>query len=307
MISTSTSTSTFLDITHEPVRFTPPKGSVDCHTHVFGPGDSFPWDPRRSYTPGDASIEDLNGLHKHLGIDKVVIVHPSPYGADNACTVNALELLGLERARGVAVIDPSTTHSELKHMQSVGVRGVRINLETYGLKDPQAALQMLLHTEKQVSPVGWHIQIFTRLAVLVSLAEHIKKLAVPLVIDHFCLIDPDLGLSQPGLEVLQELLESGKVWLKLSAPYRITKTPDSSEVKELARYLISANPNRVVWGTDWPHPGGVKHGQPRSRDVIEPFQPINNGVALNRLQGWTRSEDELLKILVTNPTHLYGF
>ena len=303
----STSTSTFLDITHEPVCFTPPKGSVDCHTHIFGPGDSFPWDPQRSYTPGDASIEDLNGLHKHLGIDKVVIVHPSPYGSDNACTLNALEILGLDRARGVAVIDPSTTQAELEHMHSVGVRGVRINLETYGLKDPQAALQMLMHTQKQVAPLGWHIQIFTRLAVLVSLAEHIKKFAVPLVIDHFCLCDPDLGLSQPGLEVLQDLLVSEKVWLKLSAPYRITKTPDSSLVKELARYLISANPNRVVWGTDWPHPGGVKHGQPRSRDVIEPFQPINNGAALNRLQVWTRSEDELLKILVTNPTHLYDF
>jgi predicted TIM-barrel fold metal-dependent hydrolase len=302
-----TSSAQILQTSHSATLFKLPSNSVDCHTHIFGPSSLFPWDSARSYTPGDASIEQLNALHKHLGIERVVIVHPSPYGSDNACTLNALKVMGLDRARGVAVIDALTSVEELRAMHALGVRGVRINLQTYGLEDPKQAEQLLRHTQAQVAQLGWHIQIFTKLPVLLSLIGFIKEMSVPLVIDHFCLVDPHLGLEQDGLADLLELLASGKVWIKLSAAYRISSNPDHADVKALAKCLITANPKRVVWGSDWPHPGG---GAPRThRDIqqIEPFQPIDDGQALNRLMQWTSSEQELHQILVTNPSELYGF
>ncbi len=299
------SSTPILNISHQAPTFVVPTGSVDCHTHVFGPLGEFPLDPKRSYTPGDASIDDLERLHAALKIDKVVIVHPSPYGADNSCTLNALRVLGGHRARGVAVIDDTFTLEQLRAMHQQGVRGVRVNLETFGLKDPAIAMQTLEYTQKLVAPLGWHIQIFTRLPVLVSLVNFIKKMTVPLVIDHFCLINPELGLNQMGLDVLLDLLATGRVWLKLSAPYRITSNPDSEEVKTLAKALINANGARVVWGTDWPHPGGLKPGHTRTTYGIEPFQAIDDGVALNRLASWTGGPAELTQILRTNPSNLY--
>jgi len=296
-----------LNIIHDELTFEPPAGSVDCHTHVFGPKGEFPYDANRSYTPGDASIDDLNRLHEALKVDKVVIVHPSTYGTDNRCTLNALKILGPERARGVAVIDRTFTEAQLHSMHQVGVRGVRINLETFGLKDPLLAIQALEYTQKLVSPLGWHIQIFTRLEVLVSLAKFIKTMTLPLVIDHFCLVNPDLGLEQEGLSVLFDLLASGRTWLKLSAPYRISSNPDAPSVKALAKALISTNVDRLVWGTDWPHPGGAKPGHKRNVEEIEAFQAINDGSALNRLSTWTNTASELTKILVTNPSVLYDF
>ena len=294
-----------LNISHETPFFPVPKGAVDCHTHVFGLPGEFGFDDKRSYTPGIASIEDLNRLHKVLDIDKVVIVHPSPYGTDNRCTLNALKVLGPSRARGVAVIDETFSSDQLRVMHLQGVRGVRVNLETYGLQDPALAIQILNYTQKLVGPFGWHIQIFSRLPVLVSLAKFIENMQVPLVVDHFCLVNPDLGLNQVGLAVLFDLIASGRVWLKLSAPYRISSNPDSVEVKNLAKAFINANVERIVWGTDWPHPGGTKQGHLRSKDAMEPFQEINDGEALNRLADWTTDSKELTKILVTNPSKLY--
>lgn len=296
-----------LNMSHEAPNFAVPQGSVDCHTHVFGPTAKFPYDPKRSYTPADASIEDLNQLHAQLGIDKVVIVHPSTYGTDNRCTLDALKVMGPKRARGVAVIDQSFTLDDLKAMHTLGVRGVRINLETFGLQDPAAAAQTLEYTQNLVVQLGWHIQIFTRLPVLVSLAGLIAKMKTPLVIDHFCLINTDLGLEQEGLSVLLDLLAKGSVWLKLSAPYRITSNPDAPSLKALVQALMRTNSDRLVWGTDWPHPGGGKPGHVRNIDVIEPFQSINDGKALNRLAQWVDAPSTLHKILVTNPTILYDF
>jgi predicted TIM-barrel fold metal-dependent hydrolase len=300
------SSQAILNIHHDAPTFSVPTGAVDCHTHIFGPLAEFPLDAKRSYTPADASIEDLKRLHAALGVDKVVIVHPSIYGTDNRCTLNALQVLGPSRARGVAVIDETFTMDQLREMHAVGVRGVRVNLETFGLHDPALAIQTLEYTQKLVAPLGWHIQIFTRLDVLVSLAKFIQTMRVPLVIDHFCLVNPELGLDQTGLNVLLDLLATGRVWLKLSAAYRIASNPDAESVKALAKTLIKANPDRMLWGTDWPHPGGGTPGQSRKTDGIEPFQTINDGQAINRLATWTAGSSELAKILVTNPCQLYS-
>ena len=151
-----------------------PRGACDCHTHVFGPVEKFPFSSKRLYTPGDASIGDLEALHRALHIDRVVVVHPSPYGADNACTVDAVRRMG-NRARGVAVIDDNTSDRELADMHAAGIRGVRVNLESYGESDPAVAGRHLQQAAARVAPLGWHVQTYTNLAILAALHDTILR------------------------------------------------------------------------------------------------------------------------------------
>ena len=292
-------------VVHQTPQFVVPKNACDCHTHIFGPHEQFALSKNRKYTPPEASIKDLLKLHDPLGIERVVIVHPSPYGSDNSCTLDALEKLGA-RARGVVVIDQKTSHAEIQHMHELGVRGVRINLETQGVADQKYAHREISWVYEKIKDRGWHIQLFTRLKVISDLERVFKKFDIDFVIDHFGLIDPNLGLDQPHLESLIAMIKSGQLWLKLSAPHRISSEPDSEPVTRLARALIEANPSRVVWGSDWPHPGG-KVGELRSIDQPELFNPIDDGAALNRLFRWAPDKATVDKILVQNPQRLYDF
>jgi predicted TIM-barrel fold metal-dependent hydrolase len=290
-----------LGVTQTPLSFTVPAGACDCHVHIFGPDAQFPLSRKRLYTPGPASIEDLLALHDALHIDRDVIVHPSPYGADNAVSVDAVRKLG-QRARGVAVIDDTTTDAMLDDMHDAGIRGVRVNLESYGESDPAVAGRHLQQAAARVSRLGWHVQTYTNLGVLAALHDIIEKLPVPLVVDHFGRPKAALGTDQPGFAEFLDLLRSGKVYVKISAPYRISQLPDYPDAAPIARAMIAANPDRILWGTDWPHPGAAK----RDPAVIEPFRPEDNGAALNRLTAWA-SESERKKILVDNPARLYQF
>jgi len=291
-----------LGVTHSPPAFAVPRGTCDCHVHVFGPADRFPYSDKRLYTPGDASISDLEALHRALRIDRVVIVHPSPYGTDNACTVDAVRKLG-PRARGVAVIDERTSARELDDMHAAGVRGVRVNLETSGVSDPATAGRLLQEAAARVAPLGWHVQTYTNLAIVTALFDTMLKLPTTLVIDHFGRAQAERGITQPGLAQLLALLASGKVYVKISAAYRISQLAGYPDAAPVACALIDANPDRIVWGTDWPHPGGTR----RDPAAIEPFRTEDDGAALNRLAGWTRDRAELEKILVDNPARLYQF
>jgi len=181
------------------------KGICDCHTHVFPPAEQFPFAPGRHYTPDLASIESLNVLHNSIGVERVVIVHPSPYGADNACLLWALRTIG-ERARGVAVIDDTTSDQTLSALHSAGVRGTRLNLETIGQNDPSIAKAQLLRTAKQVAPYGWHIQIYTNLGVIEGMHDTIMQSATPVVIDHFGRLKAKGARDQPGLMPCSHLL-----------------------------------------------------------------------------------------------------
>jgi predicted TIM-barrel fold metal-dependent hydrolase len=290
---------------HDALTFTMPRGACDCHTHVFGPSSTYAFAADRHYTPGDASLEELLTLHRHLGIERVVIVHPSPYGSDNACTVDALRKIG-DSARGVAVIDETTTDTQLRDMHEAGVRGVRLNLETGGVNDPVYAREQLRWASERVAPLNWHLQIFTNLTLLASLNDTVRSLRLPLVVDHFGRAQAALGTAQPHFDGLLDLVREGKVWVKLSAPQRISNDPDCADAGAIAKALIAANPNRMLWGSDWPHPG-ARPGVPRRVDVIEPFNPVNDGRALNRLAEWVGDEAILRKILVDNPAFLYDF
>lgn len=164
-----------LGVVPTPPNFAVPAGACDCHTHVFGPDEKFPLAPDRLYTPGPASIENLNDLHKAIHIDRVVVVHPSPYGADNAVTVDAVRKMG-SRARGVAVIDDTTTDAELDDMHDAGIRGVRVNMESYGEVDPGVAEKLFLRTAMRVARLGWHVQTYTNLGILAPLKDTILGL-----------------------------------------------------------------------------------------------------------------------------------
>jgi predicted TIM-barrel fold metal-dependent hydrolase len=297
--------STIHGITHTPPDFAVPPGACDCHTHVFGPAKRYPLSDQRVYTPDDASIASLLALQQALKMDRVVIVHPSPYGADNRCSVDAVRQLG-SRARGVMVIDADTSDRELQEMHAAGVRGVRVNLETGGVHDPGQAGALLRQAAARVAPLGWHVQTYTTLAVIAALADTIAALPVTLVIDHFGRAEAARGIAQPGFAALLGLVASGKAYVKLSAPHRLGTTPDDGATAELARALIAANPERMLWASDWPHPNGQKRGV-KDRDAIEPFAPIDDGRALNRFAGWAGSAEMIRRILVDNPARLYDF
>jgi predicted TIM-barrel fold metal-dependent hydrolase len=298
----TTATQTILGVTHTTPIFEVPQNACDCHTHIFGPDAKFPLSSQRLYTPGPASIEDLAAMHQAIHIERVVIVHPSPYGTDNAVTVDAVRKLGA-RARGVAVIDEATTDAALDDMHAAGIRGVRVNIESFGDITPAEAGHRLKWAAERVARLGWHVQTYTNLGILAPLADAIAKLPTSLVVDHFGRPKAEHGMAQPGLAEFLALLRSGKVYVKISAPYRISQLPDYPDAAPIARAMIQANPDRILWGTDWPHPGAAK----RDPAVVEPFRPEDNGRALNRLAGWTESRQQLQQILVENPARLYQF
>lgn len=298
------SSAQILGVTHTPPNFNVPRNACDCHVHVFDP--AFPYAATRAYTPAPATAADLKALHKALHIDRVVIVHPSVYGTDNACTVETVR--GLKgRARGVAVIDKNVTDATLADMHAAGIRGVRINLGAIGESDPAVARRYLQEAAARVAPLGWHVQTYGALSVFDALRDVIAELPVTLVIDHFACADAALGPRQPGLDAIYTLLRSGKIYVKISGGYRSSKLPGYPDVAPVARALIAANVDRILWGTDWPHPGGGQGKPITDFTAIEPFIPVDDGFALNRLNEWCNDRATLEKILVENPARLYGF
>jgi predicted TIM-barrel fold metal-dependent hydrolase len=309
----SARTITVLGVQHTAPAFDVPARACDCHVHVFGPSDRFPYSTDRVYTPGPASVDDLLALQRALGLHRVVIVQPSPYGTDNSCLLDALRRLG-ERARGVAVIDGATPDAALRRMHEAGVRGVRVNLETRGQRDPAAAGELLDCAASRAARFNWHVQVYAGLSVLASLHDMILTLPVPVVVDHFGKPTAAAGTAEPGFAALHSLLRRGEIYVKLSAPYRISEQADYGDAAKFARALIEAHPDRVVWGRDWPHtgtdlahPGGGRPRVPRDPGDIEPFRPEDDGLALRRLRLWAADAALLRKILVDTPARLYGF
>ena len=284
-----------------PVAFGVPRGACDCHVHIFDP-TSFPYFSGRLYSPPEASIDDLRNLQTALHFDRVVVVTPSVYGVDNSCTLNAVRELGA-RARGVAVIDKTFSAAALDQMAAAGVRGVRLNLETAGESDPAAARRILGATAEQLAGRNWHIQINTNLSVIAALKSDIMGLAMPVIFDHFGGAKAAPGPGQPGFADLLDLIKSGRAYVKISAPYRTSdKTPDFPDTAPLAQALAAANPDRVVWGSNWPHPG-----RGPTPAALAPPYPNDDGRVLNLLPTWVSDAAVRKKILVDNPARLYGF
>ncbi len=289
-----------------PVNFDVPAGACDCHTHIHGDPAEFPFFAGRVYTPEPASPEEMSALHKALHIERVVIVTPSVYGTDNSATLFGMKARGAT-ARGVAVIDEKTKDSELDAMNQAGIRGIRINLATGGVNDPSVGRARFQAAVERVKSRNWHVQLFTSLAMIAAIKDLVAAAPVPVVFDHFGGAQAKLGVEQPGFADLLQLVQSGKAYVKISGAYRASKlAPDFPDAAPLARALIAANSDRIVWGTDWPHPNAVTPPGRKPTDVT-PLLQIDDGRLFNQLPLWAPDAAIRKKILVDNPARLYGF
>ena len=287
------------------VNFEIPPHACDCHTHIHLP-EKYPFFDGRVYTPEPASPEEMAALHKALGIERVVIVTPSVYGTDNRATLEGMKFRG-DTARGVAVIDDKTSESDLDAMGKAGIKAIRINLAQAGINDPSIGRKRLEAAIERVKGRGWHVQCYTNLALLTNIKDVLASSPVPVVFDHFGGADADKGLEQPGWAELVEAVKSGKVYVKISGAYRLSnKSPDYPDSVPFAKALIDANPDRLVWGTDWPHPDSAIIPGRKSTDLA-PLLQIEDGRVLNLLAVWAPDAAVRKKILVDNPARLYGF
>ena len=286
------------------VNFDIPAGACDCHTHIHGDPETFPYFSGRVYTPETALPEEMAALHKALRMQRVVIVTPSVYGTDNSATLYGMKARGRD-ARGVAVIDEKTPESALDAMHQAGIRGIRLNLATSGVTDPSVGRKRYEAAVERVQKRKWHVQMYTNLAVISSIKDLVLASPVPAVFDHFGGAQAALGTGQPGFADLVELVRSGKAYVKISGAYRASKlSPDYPDAAPLAKALIAANADRIVWGTDWPHPNSSS-GNPATQ--VTPLFQIDDGRLLNQLPVWTSDAAIRKKILVDNPARLYGF
>ena len=289
-----------------PVNFEVPAHACDCHTHIHGDPEKFPFFAGRVYTPEPASPEEMAALHKALHIERVVIVTPSVYGTDNSATLFGMKARGAD-ARGVAVIDDKTPDSALDTMHQEGFRGIRLNLATGGVNDPNVGRPRFTTAVERMKTRGWHVQLYTTLAMIAAIKDLVDTAPVPVVFDHFGGAQAALGLEQPGFSDLVALVKSGKAYVKISGAYRSSKLgPDYQDMVPFAQALITANPERIVWGTDWPHPDSVTPAGKKPTDVTPLFQ-IGDGRLLNQLPVWAPDASIRQKILVDNPARLYGF
>ena len=287
-----------------PVNFDVPKGACDSHTHIFGDPARFPFASSRVYTPEPASIPEMRALHKALHTERVVIVNPSVYGTDNSCSLDAIKQLG-PGARGVAVIDEKTPNSALDEMYRGGMRAIRINLETSGQSDPALARRSFQTAIERVKNSKWHVQLYTRLSVIEAIKDQVAAAPVPVVFDHFGGAQAALGVGQPGFGTLLNLVKTGKAYVKVSAPYRSsTQAPDYPDVAPLAKALVAANPERILWGTDWPHPQQIPG---RALSDITPLYQIDDGRVFNLFAVWVPDAAQRKTILVDNPAKLFGY
>jgi predicted TIM-barrel fold metal-dependent hydrolase len=288
------------------ISFPVPAGATDCHTHIFGDPARFPFSPSRGYTPQPALPEAMRRMMETLGMERVVIVTPSVYGTDNRATLHGIREIG-QGARGVAVIDDQTSESELDAMHRGGVRGIRLNLTTAGVTDPAQGRARFQHAAERMRRRVWHIQMYATLAVINGIRDLVLDAPVPVVFDHFGGAKAALGVEQAGFATLVELVKSGKAYVKISGAYRASQRgPDYPDAAPLAKMLIAANPARIVWGTDWPHPDSPGPAGRKPTEVSAPL-PIDDARLLNQLQVWAPDAAVLRQILVENPARLYGF
>jgi len=288
------------------VNFDVPADACDCHTHIHGDPEKFPFFAGRVYTPETALPEEMAALHRALHVKRVVIVTPSVYGTDNSATLYGMKARGAD-ARGVAVIDDKTPDADLDAMGKAGVRGIRLNLATGGSNDPALARKRFEAALPRMASRNWHIQIYTNLAVIAAIKDQVLASPVPVVFDHFGGAQAALGPTQPGFPDLVELVRSGKAYVKISGAYRAsTQAPDYPDAAPLAKALIAANADRLVWGTDWPHPNSTTPPGGKVTDVTPLFQ-IDDGRLLNQLPVWAPDAKTRKAILVDNPARLYQF
>ncbi|QHI98544.1 amidohydrolase family protein [Xylophilus rhododendri] len=269
-----------------------PPNACDSHMHIFDP--RFAPSPHWTRTPPVADVAIYRRLQQRLGTRRTVVVTPSTYGIDNRCTLDALAAFG-EQARGVAVVPQEVGEAELQSLAEQRVRGLRVNFVTaqsWGTTTPR----MLQTLAAKVAPLGWHIQVFAHAAQLMELLPVLQGLPVPLVIDHMGRIDAAIGVDSDAFRAVRGLLDAGNTWMKLSGAYMESTAggPTYADRDAVGRALLEAAPERMVWGSDWPH-------------TTQPKESVNDADLLELLRRWCPSQAVFERILVDNPQALYGF
>ncbi|AWH25262.1 amidohydrolase family protein [Stenotrophomonas sp. YAU14D1_LEIMI4_1] len=284
----------WLDYCAHPSRpqFVPPPGAVDAHCHVFGPGDVFPYAPERKYTPCDAGKAQLFALRDFLGFSRNVIVQATCHGADNRALVDALQASG-GLARGVATVRDTVSDEELQLLHAAGVRGVRFNF-VRRLVDPKPDAYYHAIIDR-IAPLGWHVVVYFEAADLAERWNFFTTLPTTLVVDHMGRPDVSQSVEGPEFQRFVRLMaEHGNVWSKVSCPERLSRLgpPGYADVVPFARHLVQQFPDRVLWGTDWPHPN-MKDHMPDDGQLVDVIPHIAPTPELQR------------RLLVDNPMRLY--
>jgi predicted TIM-barrel fold metal-dependent hydrolase len=275
--------------THKPALVVP-KAACDCHAHVVGDPATFPFTPNRSFTPHEASYDEYAAVLETLGIERRVIVQPSFYGFDNSCTLAAIAASGLDRARGIAMIDPATDGRTLRALDAAGIRGARFITAVKG----GGSLDQLRDVAGLIAPLGWHLQMYITPAAWRELAPTIMQLPVDVVMDHMAHVDADTPADDAALAAILKLLDTGRCWVKLCGYRNSVAGHPYDDVAPLARRFIAHAPERCLWGTDWPHTN------------VQTYIP-DDGELLDLLADWAPDEAVRNRILVSNPAALYGF
>jgi len=272
----------------EPPKLKAPANACDCHMHIYD--SKYPIAPTATLKPADATVADYKLLQKRTGTTRNVVVTPSTYGTDNRITLDAIAQIG-PTARGVAVVDTSIADAELKRMNDSGIRGIRFNLVQAGA----TTVDMLEPLSKRVNDLGWHLQIHMKGEQIAAIEDLLLRLPAPIVFDHLGRLAQPNALDTAGFKSISKLIDKGKTWVKLSGAYQDSKVgpPSYSDTVAIARAYIKAAPERMVWGSDWPHP-------------TEKEKP-DDAILFDLLAEWAPDVATRTAILVQNPARLYGF
>jgi predicted TIM-barrel fold metal-dependent hydrolase len=269
-----------------------PLKACDCHLHIY--------DARFAQSVDAAALQDLATvneyrlLQKRLGTERAVIVTPRSYGVNNDVTLDAIAQLGIDRTRGVAVLRSDVSDTTLKALDAGGIRGVRFSL--YTPKHAAASFEMVEPLAARIASLGWHLQLHWTADQIVEHQAMLKRLPTPIVLDHMTRLPQPLGLKHPAVKIVEHLLAQGRTWIKLSGAYldsQVGEAGDFLDIDAVARHWIATAPDRLVWGSDWPHP----------TETIKP----NDANMLDMLARWTTERSVIEQILVNNPSELYGF
>jgi 2-pyrone-4,6-dicarboxylate lactonase len=273
----------------KPALVLPPK-ATDAHAHVFGPVDRYPYAANRLYTPPPVFLEDYLAMHRVVGLARGVLVQTGLYGNDNSFIVDAIKA-NPRRLRGIALIGETVTDAELRHLAASGIRGFRVNRTAKtGL-----SIEVARKLAERVKELGWHVQFLLDVEDHPDLDKLLGSFATEVVIDHMGRPDPHRGVGAPGFQALIRLLRSGRGWAKLSAPYRTSRQPPPyDDMTPFAHALVAAVPDRLVWGSDWPHV------------LLDTTMP-NDGDLVDQIAVWVPDADIRRRILVDNAERLYGF
>lgn len=279
---------------HAPTRLVLPAGTIDTHAHIFGPAARYPWNPARGYTPPDALPAAYEALQKALGVARGVLTQPSVYGTDNRCMLDYVSMHP-DRMRAIVAIGPDADEKTIEAMHAQGARGIRVNIADPG-GNPFSSFAELGRFAGRLKAFGWHVELLLHVHQIDDVIDDIRKLPVTISVGHLGYMPAKLGVDHPKFRAFLDLVAEGNCWVKLTAPYRITARTDVpyDDVTPFARALVARRPDRIIWGTDWPHP-------------ICPVAMPNDGALVDHLADWIPDPKTREQVLVTNPAGLFGF